>query len=273
MSDTQVSDIEYSETFLPSRGQWYEGKLPGGAVSIRRSKVSEDLILDSSNLPPMDRINRLVAACTKFAEGFTVSQLLLTDRMSLALAIRTFSYGPEYTFPFVCQNCQAENMAKVSFATGIDFAERTPETIFAENKDDPAFKLEEPFTLELPSSKKVMGFRHLRVSDDDVITRRIKNDELVKARQKAMTGIDISPMVQLSQRIVTVDGLPLSSSKRDDFVLNLASIDNRAIRKFLSKFETGIRLSVLRGCTSCAYEQRLEVPISMSVFRGDSYSD
>lgn len=264
--------LAYTSVPLPSRGEWYGGKVPGGVVGVRRTTGREDLVLDSGNLTVMDRIHRLVQTCTQFPDPtFTANDLLVTDRMVLALAIRSATYGPEYDFTYACANpnCRTENTTRISFGSA-ELIERTPDVIRAEN---PGLDLTEPFPFKLPVDGSTITIRHLRVSDDDAIASRTKNDALLKAHQSSLGGADMSPLVQFSQRVVTVNGETWDNIRKDNFYLSLSSKDLRAIRKFSEKFETGVRLLVTRSCAKCHTEQKVGVPLSLATFRGESDSE
>src|SRR4051812_42096896 len=108
---------------LPSRGLWYDNKVPGGVIQIRRSTLREDLMLDSPTIPMHEKLNRLCQTCSTFpGQGFAVADLLLTDRLVLALAIRSLTYGAVYNFSFFCLNprCRVENKTTVDFGKDIN---------------------------------------------------------------------------------------------------------------------------------------------------------
>jgi len=259
-------DIEHIDTTLPSQGVWYGDRVPGGKIGLRETTVREDLFLASPLLTVTEKLNKIVSACARFPTPEPVD-LLPTDRMAIMLFLRSITYGPKYEFSYSC-NCRARNNVQVDFASG-QIAERTPETIVSENPD--IGSLAEPFTTTLPKSKRVVAFRHLRVSDDEVVTKRIKTDKILEQLRTANPQIDLASVVRLGQQIVSVDGTTnIVGREKDDFILGLPSMDRKHIERFLGKYETGIDMGVPHTCPNCGSENRVALPISLDFFRGES---
>ena len=243
MSDLAQSGVAYNVINLPSRGALYDGKLPGGKVEIRKMTVAEEVILQSTSAGA-DLVGKLVAACCKLPMGFLPTQLLLSDRIAILIALRAFTFGPRYQIPYSCTSCGAVNKADVNL--GEDIKEKVGSD-----------KIVEPIEIPLTDAKKIISMRFLRGSDEAAI---------VRTRKKDAPQDDV--VVRMALQIVKVDGEELPSlDARIAFVRDLTIPDAMDIREALAKVESGLDTSIAPVCSACGEVNELQMPMTSEFFR------
>lgn len=242
--------ISYSTFNLPSQGAFYNGKLPNGSVEIRKLTIREEATLASNGMSVTDRIKAIIRACTKFPEGFDPEDLLLTDRMAVLLALRTYTFGADYRFKWRCPACNAPNASTVNVVHDLD--EKTP-----------AAGAVEPIEVVLPDAKVTVGVRFLRGRDEVAIIKQSKK----LALQNTVDPSDPSHIYRLAMQIVTIDNRPVTLQEAEIVVGNFTMADSAAMRNAIEDAETGIDTELPVTCRSCATETELPLPFDAEFFR------
>lgn len=242
--------IDYQPIHLPSRGAFYGGAIPDGAVSIRKMTTREEAVLDGANLAPAAKLAAIVENCTKFPEAFTnKGELLLTDMMAILYALRTLTFGSALSFEYRCEACGAKNKATID--TMADFTETLPKEGAAE-----------PFEVMLKDAGVVAGVRLLRVKDNAELAKRAKRVALQSADAN-----DVSNLFRLAVCIVNLDGRTVTLREAEDFVKTLTLADSARIRNTLDRNDTGITTDTIQTCRACRREQEVAVILDAEFFR------
>lgn len=241
----------YTSIHLPSRGLLYEGKIPDGKVEIRKMTTSDEAIMAGANGTSNDKITRLIAACVKFPQGVQQSELLVTDRFYLLLALRTTTFGPNYNFGYKCQYCGAQHKEKVDILTDLTEKTAAPDLI-------------EPILCKLTEDGSELGLRLLRCADEDSLTRMAKRAK-VSAQQE---GQDVGYISRLALHVVTKNGVEFTDAlERQEFVKMLTAGDALDIRACLEKAEPGIDLTLNLECGTCNAMNEVDMPFTADFFR------
>lgn len=272
-----MAEIGWTPMSLPSRGALYrtsEGAelIPDGVVNIRKLTVKEESILIEQGAGGAERIGILLRQCCQLPEAFVKAglkheDLLITDRFSVLLALRTLTMGSEYTFNWKCSNCNAQNKSKIDIVKELneDTPERIADTLCSKGRIDEAgvksFVLQEPIALELPDAKVTVKLRFLRGVDEEKMTR------YAKRMQSQNNPLDSLLMFRLSLQIVAVNDEKLSGRQLDEFIRTLTMRDSRFIDVRLSEQEPGIDMTVFLDCRSCGTTNEMGLPMTAEFFR------
>ena len=235
---------------LPSRGVLYGSLIPDGKVMIRKLTVGEMSILEGQGGSAVQRISAIIRACCRLPlPGINHSQLLITDRFAILLALRTFTYGPVYEYQYKCAFCGI--MQKVSMNIATDLEEHSA-------SDD----LTEPITVETVDTRATLALRFLRGEDEDRVAESTK-----KLRLQSNDPGDPSSIMRLALQIVSIDGREYILRDREAFARNLTAADQVRIRQAVDEKEPGLDLTVYPDCRGCGSTNEMVMPFSAEFFR------
>jgi len=260
--------FEWQTITLPSKGVLYGDKLPDGQVDVREFTVEEYERLASSKGNINERISRIVSQCSRFPEGFSPSELLLTDRMSLLISQRILTHGAEYEgIPYTCTTCGASDKTFANLAQDLD--ERTPDRIEHDLREKGGqwsdFVFEEPVKYTLPKSGHVLSLRFLRVDDERLLSERQK-------RTDARSGNDSASLrYRMALRTRAIDGEEKPILEREDFMRSLSGKDLISLQNFLDFIEPGIDLSLYPECNACGAVSQVTLPLTDEFFRPSGF--
>jgi len=260
-----MAELGYTDVTLPSHGVFYDGKVPGGVISIRKMTTREDSILLSQGARGLERMDKILKAITRLPNGFKHEDLLLTDRMAIMLAMRTITYGPIYTYRYKCSEC-GSSPEKATINIVEDLNEKTPESLLqAFEEADPPVGVEElvePFDVHLKDADCDVSLRYLRGHDELSIAKKAR---VLKMQSNDPT--DPSYLFRLQSMIERVNGEEKPAREKEAFVRNLSALDAAIIRIEVEKREPGIDLRVYPECSSCGSTNELIMPFTAEFFR------
>lgn len=262
----QPSEIGWIPAKLPSRGILYDNKIPDGVVQLRKLTAREESILAAQGSEGLERMDLIIKNCVKLPNGYAHMDLLMTDRMSLLLSLRSITFGTHYSFTYKCSFCNATHKAEIDIHEELD--ENTPESIamkmfekeLIESPDD--FALEEPIEVELPDCGKLLHVRFLRGSDESKIAKRSK-----RLRMQSNDPADESYIHRIALQIITIDGERDNLAMHEMFVKRLTSLDTSTLRIKVDDLEPGIDLRVYPQCRSCNGVNEMAMPFGGEFFQ------
>ncbi len=232
---------------LPSKGDLYDGKLPGGEVRIKSMTAHDQSVLFSSGSTE-ERINKIIANTCILPPGFDVGDLLTVDRMAILLAVRTFTFGSTYEFGYQCRSCRAQNKHTVDIVE--DLSQTEVETLV------------EPFEFKLPDCGKVVAMRFMRGKDEQAIQKYAK-----RMAMQSSDASDPSALHRQARLIVNIDGETKDIVMKEAFVKNLSARDYIIIDNELDAREPGIDLTVYCECKKCQSTNDMKMPFDLEFFR------
>lgn len=242
--------LGYANIQLPSRGLLYGDKMPGGVVQQRKMMSSEHARLQQQGGSALERIEAIVNACTKLPEGFSPKDLLLTDSFFLMLALRTQTFGPEYSYKFRCTHCGEIGKASIDIVRDLDEKSAS---------DD----LREPIDVKLPDAGCTIQCRFLRMGDQDLITRYVK-----RTKMASTDADDPSYQYRLALSLESRDGNPFGNLlEKQDFIRSLTAADCIRLERAIQDSEPGVDIRVFPDCSSCGATNEMALPFSAEFFR------
>lgn len=249
-SKPPAAELGWAKIQLPSRGVLYDGKMPDGLVMQRKMRSVEQARLQSQGGNALERIEAIVNSCTRLPEGFSPKDLLLTDSFFLLLALRTMSFGAEYTFRWKCRYCSNVSKQRVDIVQDLEEKPAPP-------------SLHEPIDIQLVDAGCKVSCRFLRVSDQTLITR---HSERVKLSSN--DADDPAYLYRLALQLVARDDVPFQDIlRKQDFITSLTSADALRIEQGVDAVEPGVDVRVTPTCSGCGALNEVALPFDAEFFR------
>lgn len=240
---------------LPSKGELYpEGHPLKGKdkVEIKFMTAKEEDILTSRSLIKKGvAIDRMLESLL-VDKSIKLEQLLLGDKNALMIGARISGYGSSYKTNVTCPNCGVN--AKFDFDlenlnhTSGEEAEELGVSRTGNNT----------FTFSLPKTKAVLEIRPLFGKDETELL------ELAEKKKKANLPEETSTS-QMKLYIVSVNGNKDKNIIKQ-FIDSMPALDARQTRLIFRKVMPNIDMTQQFTCSSCAFEQEMEVPFTVDFF-------
>ena len=279
MTDGQY--IPWEKVQLPSKGQYYDNKIPDGFIEVKPFSIDVDKMTTNQRLVASgDLLNKIVESCVRFPDpSFTVYDMLAGDQHFLLYYLRGITHGSEYEFVTNCPFCDTKNVYEYNLG-------ELSKTIKGPHKD----YLDEPMAVLLPQLSKTQKveimalIRLVRVSDVLAMTKMENNQEAwdplnkAKARSKGEKKEKVnrissekaySDNMKLQIVGVRIDGKDYKDSRKNIVVDKLHQRDTAAIRDFIDMVSPGIDTTLEVTCQSkdCGKEYAVPLPFGENFFR------
>jgi hypothetical protein len=285
--DTQY--IPWEKVQLPSRGVYYDNKMPDGWIEVKPFSIDVDKMTSNQRIINSgDLLNKIVEACVRLPDNMTVYDLLSGDQFFLLYYLRGITHGAEYEFVVDCPYCKT----KSTYEYNLGELSNTMKLPHPEH-------MVEPFEVKLPYLTKNMAettnnadiyamVRLVRVRDVLAMTNSQNvqaHDPLRKARARnknAQAGSlpQITQAGQESEKAY-VDGMKMQitgfkigdqiykDARRNALVDRLHQKDTSTIRDFIDSITPGIDTSVEVQCQAkdCGKEYAVPLPFGENFFR------
>ena len=215
---------------LPSKGHFYPKNHPlsSGQVEIKYMTAREEDILTSTNLINKGLVLDKLLEALIVSEDVNLSDILIGDKNAIMLASRVLAYGKDYTFEWVDESSG-------------ETKEETIDLTSLPDKEVDFSGLEKgvnEFSLELPTSKRIVTFKLLTHQDEKNI------DAELKAMRKISKGTGIDPEIttRLKSSIISVDGNNDRASVNNFIDNEFLSMDSLAYRTHLTSITPDVEL-------------------------------
>lgn len=238
---------------LPSEGKFYPTNHPLHGqthIEIKHMTAKEEDILTSQSLLKKGVALEKLISSVVIDKSIRPETLLTCDRSAIMVAARITGYGADYTTKINCPSCTKQSNVTVDLE-----------------------KLEPKHELEVESIKKTVnntflvptpsGFmfelRLLTGLDEKAITENNENKKRKNLPESNNTDL---------LKIITVSINEVTDRALIEKVINevLPAKDSKFIKTVYSKIVPAIEIKTLFTCSSCDYEQELEVPLTTEFF-------
>ena len=240
---------------LPSQGRFYDQDHPlhgQDAVEIRFMTAKDEDILTSQTLLRKGMALEKLLQSLVLDKNIKPSTLLTGDRSAILVAARATAYGELYETEVTCPSCAAKG----------DYAFNLREGTLNHGNDWGTLEITETsndtFLLTLPVTQVVAEIRPLTGADENTITSAVKKNKKNSFTEKALTS-------QITKFIVSLN----DDENRDTiykFVDMMPAADSYHLRKAYRAINPTFDLTQNYECSSCGYEQEMEVPITATFF-------
>lgn len=254
--NSQMSFVAPTEFVdLPSKGELYpEGHPLKGKdkVEIKFMTAKEEDILTSRSLIKKGvAIDRMLESLL-VDKSIKVDNMLVGDKNALVVASRISGYGASYKTSVTCPSCGTN--AKHDFDLEKLNVHR------CENLDEFGVTKTDNGTFLIPTLKTraTVEVRPLFGKDENEIA------ELAEKRKKANLPEELSTS-QMKAYIVSVNGNK-DKTVLKQFIENLPALDARSLRSTYREIIPTVDMKQQFTCSSCAFEQEMEVPFTVDFF-------
>lgn len=248
-----ISPTEHVE--LPSKGRGYPAGHPlhdQETIEIKYMTAKEEDILSSRNLLKKGlAIERLIESviCDK---NIAARELLVGDRNAILIAARRSGYGNIYSTKISCPSCGT--VGEHDFDLN--------ESHIYEGKDHDKYNIEVTpqglFKVTLPITNFVVEYRLLRGQDEIEMVKRAQKNAKQKVAEQNVSD-------QLKKFVVSVNGYK-ESKVINHAVDNMPAQDSIFLRGAYKVSSPDVKISDDYACSSCGFEQELEVPFGADFF-------
>jgi len=249
-----VTPTEFVE--LPSQGKYYPEGHPlhnKETVEIRFMTAKDEDILSSTTLLKKGLAIERMLKNVIVDKSINTSDLLVGDKNAILVAARITGFGSEYCPKITCPVCGAHTELEFDLSDATLKQGGTSETFSIEMQEN------NNFTVSLPLSKAAVEVRLLKSSDE----RKLMS--LLNQRKKQKTDQTTLLTDQLKMTIVSVNG-ETDRNAINGFIAAVPALDSRYLREALADVAPSIDLKQDFTCSSCDYEQELEVPFTADFF-------
>jgi len=251
-----VAPTEFVE--LPSRGLGYDESHPlfqKDTIEIRYMTAKDEDILSSRTLLKKGVAIERFLDNVIIDKNIKASELLVGDRNAIIIAARISGYGADYQTSTQCPACGANQ------PTTFDLNDQTIEE--STLSDELGLRTTDTgnFITTMPFSKFEIEFRCMKGSDEIYLAKLATNKSKTNMAESALTD-------QYKRIIVSIQG------HRDQEIINkyvnaMPTLDSRHLRACYKLATPDVKITEQFVCTSCNFEQELEVPFGADFFWPD----
>ena len=247
-----VAPTEFVE--LPSKGQGYPPGHPlfeQEAIEIRFMTAKEEDILTSRTLLKKGiALERVLQSLVK-NRSIDVGSMLVGDRNAILVAARASAYGEWYKTTVTCPNCGEQNKKAFKLSE--------PKIYHGEDLEEYDIQKTErgTYNITLPYSKLIVECRLLTGKDEMSLIKKMQDK-----KNKQKDGVVLS---QMHLYIVSVN--EYTEPQVINYTIdNMVAPDSRYLRNAVKAFTPQLKIVDDFECSSCGYEQELEVPFGADFF-------
>lgn len=219
-----------------------------GPITIRMMRVDDEKKVFGATSD--DSLDNLIKACVVSPENFNPQDLIPNDRHFLLVKIRILSYGDTYHGILMCDEC---GYTDEDYKFSLDDV----------NINELEESFEEPFTIDLPISKKTVGLKVLRQRDVKTILSKAKKI----AKSTSASAKEIEFVQRLVKKIVTIDGEKVTSAEAEKFVNSMMALDRATIDSVFESQKLGYESFCSVECPKCGEEVHVPFRLHSEFFR------
>lgn len=252
-SADQTPTRPFDTVELPSRGKLYtEGPLKDAdSIDVYYLTAKEEDILTAPNLLKSGKVIDHLLRSVLVNRDIDPTQLLLGDRNTILVWLRSTGYGSDYPVNLACKHCGKTFEWEFDLSTlDIRYMDSDPDE-------------DGTFPIELPASKKTARIRFLTAKEDAQI------DKAIEERSRKLKGSGNPMTMRLQAYVSEVEGLDADGKR--NFIQTMPVRDTRKIRKFIADNEPSVIMKQDARCTACGeVNEEATVPITERFFWPDA---
>lgn len=250
-----VEKIKYPTEIvdLPSKGWFYPPGHPlsSGKIEIKMMTAREEDILTSQNLIKKGVVLQRLLDSLIVDKRVKQEEILLCDMNGIFVAVRRLAYGDQYgPLKMKCPSCGEECQHTVDLST----IEPKP---FEFNNYPKGVN---SFSFELPYAKKLVSWKILNQSEDDMADAEIKS--MSKVNKERSTEVT----TRLKYVITAVNGDDDKVAVRKFIETELVSRDTLALRTHIRANIPDLDMAFDFVCPNCDFSGRQGIPMEIGFF-------
>jgi len=242
---------------LPSKGLFYpEGHPLKGqeTIEIKEMTAKEEDILNSKALIKKGLVFDKLITALIVDKSIKSEDLLVCDRNAILIAARASAYGSEYGYQSICPNCGAKEKKSIDINEFLQREVELPELV------EGTARLENGnFVVKLPKTGWIVECKLLTGEDEQRVVK------LTEAKKKINPNYEAGLVDNLSLFVVSIEGVT-QQNLIDVGLKAMPAKDSKYLRDMYQKYSPKVDLKTDFVCSSCEYEQEVEVPLTADFF-------
>lgn len=260
VSQDPLLDTPFELAPLPSNGLVYPVDHPWHMkehVEIKAITAKEENILTNRAYAKKGTtISELLKSCI-LDKNVDPRSLLVSDRHSLMVAIRSAGYGSIYEDEVTCSDAECDTTSPRKFDLNTFAIKRL-------DVSDVIAVGANLFQFRLPSSGHLVDFRLLTGHDEEEMYTTAQRQKKAFGQ-----GLEDNVTATLFRSIVGITPVgataPVTDGQRiSRFVQNMRGLDSLALRKKISQITPGIKMSQVLKCPACDLEEEVSMPMGIT---------
>jgi len=240
---------------LPSGGIFYPvgHSLHGQQqIEIRHMTAKEEDILTSQTLIKKGiAVDKMIQSIL-LDKRINVDTILTCDRSAIMVAARITGYGDDYKFSVNCPACEKKDDIAYQLSSSKINSGKNHEEGEVEYLDDGTF------IITLPKTGYRVQMRLLTGKDERTLFE-------INDNRKRKNLLEAAATDQLRMSIVSVNGVS-DQQTLDRFISTVRAMDAKLLRTMYKKVSPALLMQHDFSCSSCAYTQEVEVPLTAEFF-------
>lgn len=249
----QNIDVPFDAITLPSMGLFYSSKT--SVLYVKYITAREENVLTQPSLMENGYGLDLVLNSVIINKEFDINDLLVGDKQSILLYLRSTSYGDNFPIITECPSC------KVTGETKFELSSLAAKEITEKPDEDGLFTFEMP-KMKLNGEKVIIKFEPLRVKHEKNINLSIEKEK--KDNKKYNSSVTLKFQNQIHSINGITDKLYISK-----IIKKFPIRDSTDLREYMELVEPGIDSNIPIKCSNCNEEYSTYLYINDTIFTLD----
>lgn len=255
MNFDQIKDIDvpFDALTLPSMGLFYSSKT--SVLYVKYITAREENILTQPSLMENGYGLELVLDSVLINKEIEVDDLLIGDKQSLLIYLRSTSYGDNFPIATQCPKCN------VTGETKFELSNLLSKEIVVNPDSDGLYTFEMP-KMKINGQKTVVKFGPMRIRDEKFI------NEIVQQEKKENKKYTSNVTLKFQCQIKSINGI----EDKDYIKKNIKKFplkDSTELREYMESLEPGINSNIKIKCSNCNHEYENNIYIDNNIFSLD----
>lgn len=243
-------DVPFDALKLPSMGLFYSSKT--STLYVKYITAKEENILTQPSLMESGFGLDLVLDSVIINKEIEIDDLLIGDKQSLLIYLRSTAYGDNFPVVSSCPACNISGETEFQLSSfGAKELEEKPD-------ENGLFEFTLP-KMKLNGEKVTIKFKPLRVRDEIEINKII--DEESKSDKKYSSSVTL----RFNKQIVSINGINDQEFIKK-VIKKLPIKDSTELRIFMEKVEPGIDTNISITCKNCDHTYSNNLNIDSNIF-------
>lgn len=246
-------DVPFDAITLPSMGLFYSSKT--SVLYVKYITAREENILTQPSLMENGYGLQLVLDSVLINKEISVDELLVGDKQSILVYLRSTSYGDNFPIVTQCPECKATGETKFELSSLVS------KEVDIKPDENGLYTFEMP-KMKIKNEKAIIKFEPMRVSHERYINE--KTDLEKKENKKYTSNVTLKFQCQIKSINGVEDEVYIKKTIKK-FPLG----DSSQLREFMEMVEPGIDSRIKIKCHNCNADYESSLYIDNNIFTLD----
>jgi hypothetical protein len=246
-------DVPFDALTLPSMGHFYSSGT--ATLYVKYITAREENILTQPSLMENGYGLELVMESVIINKDFPLDELLVGDKQSMLVYLRSTSYGDNFPIATHCPNCSTTGETKFELSS-------LPVKEVEEKPDENGFFNFTMPKMKLNGEKVYVKFEPMRLKHEKEINLAIEEEK------KSNKAYNSNVTLKFQKQIHSINGIT-DKDYIKKVIKKFPIKDSTELREYMEKVEPGIDSNIKIVCQNCSHEYTSFVYIDNSIFSLD----